>query len=437
MIRAMAERSTTRYPRPMTTNNFPPVAERFLRYVRIDTQSDRDSTATPSTEKQKDLSRLLAEELRALGIDDAAMDDYGYVYGSLPSTLPPEESATTPALALVAHVDTSPDEPGGPVKPMVHRAYDGSVISLPGDPTVKLDPARSPNLADHVGHDLITTDGTTLLGSDDKAGVAIIMQTAADLIADPNHPRPPLKICFTVDEEIGRGVDKIDLERLGAQVAYTVDGGTVGEIDVATFNAAEARIRVEGVNVHPGTAKDIMANAVTILAEILTALPASEAPETTAGEEGYFCPYKSSGTISEAEARVLLRDFTTEGLARRKQLVERLVAAAEVKHPRATISAEITDNYKNMADYIEETDPRAISFAFEAGREAGFKLKAENVRGGTDGSRLSEMGLPTPNIFTGGHDYHSRFEWNTVQNLEASLAYVKLLVRYWAEHGAP
>ncbi len=363
------------------------------------------------------------------------MDDYGYVYAHLPSTLPADEAAVTPTVALVAHVDTSPDEPGGPVKPMIHPGYDGSVISLPGDPTVKLDPARSPELADHVGHDLITTDGTTLLGSDDKAGVAIIMQTAADLVADSSHPRPPLAICFTVDEEIGRGVDKIDLERLGAKVAYTVDGGTVGEIDVATFNAAEAHIRVDGVNVHPGTAKDVMANAVTILAEIVTALPASEAPETTAGAEGYFCPYQSSGTISGAEARILLRDFTTEGLDRRKQLVERLVAAAKVKHPRAEISLEITDNYKNMADYIEETDPRAIRFAFEAGRDAGFHLKAERVRGGTDGSRLSEMGLPTPNLFTGGHDYHSRFEWNTVQNLEASLAYLVRLVAYWAEHG--
>ncbi len=419
----------------MNTDNLPPVAERFLRYVKIDTQSDRDSTSTPSTEKQKELSRLLVEELQALGIDGAAMDEYGYVYADLPSTLPSEEAAKTPALALVAHVDTSPDEPGGPVQPIVHRNYDGSTIALPGDPTVKLDPNRSPNLRKHIGHDLITTDGTTLLGSDDKAGVAIIMQTAADLVADQTHPRPPLKICFTVDEEIGRGVDKIDLERLGAKVAYTVDGGTVGEIDVATFNAAEALVRVEGVNVHPGTAKDVMANAVTILAEILTALPSSEAPETTEGAEGYFCPYQSSGSIAAAEARILLRDFTTEGLTRRKQLVEHLVSAAQIKHPRAQISVGITDNYKNMADYIEETDPRAISFAFAAGREAGIKLKAEQVRGGTDGSRLSEMGLPTPNLFTGGHDYHSRFEWNTVQNLEASLAYVKLLVRYWAEHG--
>ncbi len=370
-----------------------------------------------------------------MGLRDAEMDEHGYVYAGLPSTLPAEQAAATPAVALVAHVDTSPDEPGGPVKPVVHRGYDGSVIALPGDPSVTLDPERSPELLDHVGHDLITSDGTTLLGSDDKAGVAIIMQTAADLMADPAHPRPPLRICFTVDEEIGRGVDKIDLERLGADVAYTVDGGSVGEIDTATFNAAEATIHVRGVNVHPGTAKGVMANAVTILAGILARLPSSEAPETTDGEEGYFCPYRTSGKVARAEASLLLRDFTREGLERRKRLVESLAATARLEHPRATIEVEIVDNYKNMRDYIDERDPRAIAFAFAAGRETGLELTEQRVRGGTDGSRLSEMGLPTPNVFTGGHDYHSRFEWNTVQNLETSLAYVKQLVRTWAEHG--
>ena len=325
----------------------PGVAQRFLRYVRIDTQADRRSRATPSSAKQKDLSRLLVEELRGLGLADAAMDDYGYVYATVASTLSPEEAAATPAIALVAHVDTSPDEPGGPVQPMVHRGYDGGVITLPGGSSVTLDPERSPALAHHVGHDLITSDGTTLLGSDDKAGVAIIMQVTADLLADPSLPRPTLRVCFTVDEEIGRGVDKLDLERLAADVAYTIDGGNVGEIDTATFNAAEARIRVTGVNVHPGTAKDIMANAVTILSRILTALPSSEAPETTDGEEGYFCPFEIEGNIASAEARILLRDFTTDGLVRRKAIVEQLAEVARLEHPRATVEVEITDNYKN------------------------------------------------------------------------------------------
>ncbi|MEE8525620.1 MAG: tripeptide aminopeptidase PepT, partial [Thermoanaerobaculia bacterium] len=284
-------------------------------------------------------------------------------------------------------------------------------------------------------HDLITSDGTTLLGSDDKAGVAIIMQVVEDLLADPDHPRPPLRICFTVDEEIGRGVDKLDLERLAADVAYTVDGGTVGDLDVATFNAVEATVRVEGVNVHPGTAKDVMVNAGSILCEILSALPASETPETTEGDEGYFCAYQISGSITEAEAKMLLRDFTAEGMERRQRLLRQAVEMARIRHPRAAVEVELQEQYKNMRDYIEKTDPRAIGFAVAAAREMGIEVRQQSVRGGTDGSRLSEEGLPTPNIFTGGHDYHSRFEWNTVQNLEASVAYVEQLVRYWAEHG--
>ena len=413
----------------------PPVAERFLRYVQIDTRADPTAKTTPSTSKQKNLGRLLVEELQQLGLSDAAMDEHGYVYAELPAVLPAEAAAATPVIALVAHMDTSPEEPGGPVRPMIHRNYDGSVITLPGEPSAKLDPARSPNLLKHIGHDLITSDGTTLLGSDDKAGVAVIMQVAADLLAAPDRPRPALRVVFTVDEEIGRGVEKLDLERVGADLAYTVDGGEVGTIDTETFNAAEAWIRVEGVNVHPGTAKDVMANASTILCQILTALPESEAPETTSDREGYFCPYRLSGTIAKSEAKILLRDFSWEGLERRKRLVETLAEAARLRHPRARIEVEINDNYKNMKSYIEEKEPRAVEFALAAGREMGLDLREESVRGGTDGSRLSEMGLPTPNIFTGGHDYHSRFEWNTVQNLELTLEYVKQLLSFWAEHG--
>ncbi len=417
------------------SRQLPRVVERFLRYVKIDTQSDRNSESTPSTERQKDLSRLLAEELRALGLDDAEMDEFGYVYAALPSTLPPGEASATPTLAMLAHVDTSQDEPGGPVKPILHEDYDGSVIELPGDPSVKLDPARSPALESHVGHDLITSDGTTLLGSDDKAGVAIIMQMVEDLLADPELPRPPLSICFTVDEEIGRGVDKLDRERLGADVAYTVDGSGVGTLAYETFNAAEARIRVQGVNVHPGYAKGVMANSITILGWLLDRVPAGEAPETTQEREGYFCPIELAGTVPATSARVILRDFSRDGLERRKQLVLSLVETARLEHPRATIELKIEDQYKNMRDYIEDIDPRAVSFAFGAAREMGIELKAELVRGGTDGSRLSEEGLPCPNLFTGGHDFHSRFEWNTVQNLESALAYAEKLVGYWAERG--
>jgi len=413
----------------------PAVVDRFLRYVRIDTASDRDSTTFPSTEKQKDLSRLLVEELRGLGLEDAEMDDHGYVYATLASTLPEKEAAGMPTVALVAHVDTSQDEPGGPVVPLIHRNYDGSVIALPGEPSVTIDPARSPALLKHVGHDLITSDGTTLLGSDDKAGCAVVVQAVEDLQAAPSVPRPTVRICFTVDEEIGKGVDKLDLERLAADVAYTIDGSGTGTLSYETFNAAQAVIEVTGVNVHPGYAKDVMANAVTILAGIFDRLPIDEVPETTEDRQGYFCPIEMSGTISSCRTKMLLRDFTTEGLEARKLLIEGLVSDARREHPRATIELEIDDQYKNMKDYIEEKDWRAVTFAFAAAEEMGIELETELVRGGTDGSRLSEMGLPTPNVFDGGYDYHSRFEWNTVQNLEASLAYVKHLVRYWAEHG--
>lgn len=415
----------------------PPVVGRFLRYVKIDTQSDPESTTTPSTEKQKDLSRLLAQELRHIGVEDAYMDDYGYVFGTIPSTLSKDNQAKTPVVALLAHVDTSPDESGANVQPIVHPSYDGSVVVLPGDSSVKLDPARQPALLEHMGHNIITSDGTTLLGSDDKAGVAILMQLAEDLIANRALLCPTIRICFTVDEEIGRGVDKLDLKVLGADVAYTIDGSGTGTLSSETFNAAEAMISVEGIMVHPGYAKDIMVNALRILSELIAALPPGEAPETTEGRAGYIHPHVvPASDASKAQVKLILRDFSEEGLQRRKDLVTALVASARLKYPKANISLDVKDQYKNMKSYIENVDSRVISFAFEAAEEMGITLEDEEVRGGTDGSRLSELGLPTPNVFNGGHDYHSCFEWNTVQNLELSLAYTKKLVHYWAEHGA-
>ena len=414
----------------------PSVAERFLRYVQIDTQSDPDSETTPSTEKQKDLCRLLTSELKALGFDDAYMDQYGYVFVTIPTTLPAEKAAQRPVVALLAHVDTAPDESGTGVKPVVHYNYDGSLLRLPGDPAVTLDPARQPALLDHLGHDLITSDGTTLLGSDDKAGVAVLMQLAEDLLHDRSLPCPTLRLCFTIDEEIGRGVEKLDLGTLGADVAYTLDGSSTGTIASETFSAAEAVVTVEGVMVHPGYAKDIMVNAVRIVAELIAALPATEAPETTAGRAGYIHPHTlTTGDAARAGVQLILRDFTEEGLQRRKELVIHLVDLLRLKYPKSLISLEIKDQYKNMRAYIEQTDPRVMTFAHAAARTIGLNLEDQLVRGGTDGSRLSERGLPTPNIFNGGHDYHSKFEWNTVQNLELSLSYTKALVRYWAEHG--
>jgi tripeptide aminopeptidase len=412
-----------------------PVAERFLRYVQIDTQSDPDAETTPSTEKQKDLGRLLVQELLDIGITDAYMDDHGYVYGTLPSTLPEAEAAALPVVALLAHMDTAPDESGAGVKPLVHRNYDGGVIILPGNPQVTLDPARLPALRDHVGHDVITSDGTTLLGSDDKAGVAVIMQLAADLLGD-SSPRPTVRLCFTVDEEIGRGVDKLELDVLGADVAYTLDGSAIDTISMETFNAAAARITVEGVMVHPGYAKGLMVNAVRIAAEMIAALPPAEAPETTEGREGYIHPHTiTAGDASKVQVQLILRDFTDDGMQRRKDYVEALMAAFRLKYPGATITLDLKDQYKNMRSYIEETDPRAVAYAVEAAEAMGITLENQLVRGGTDGARLSERGLPTPNIFNGGHDYHSCFEWNTVQNLERSLAYTKALVHYWSRAG--
>lgn len=409
-----------------------PVVRRFLRYVQIDTRSDPDSNATPSTEKQKDLARVLVSELLEAGIENAVMDEFGYVFGSLPAV----GAETAPRLGLLAHVDTSPDEPGR-ARPLVHFDYDGSVVRLPEGPGVVLDPSRSPQLSNHIGEHLITGDGSSLLGSDDKAGVAVLMQLASDIVEDRHTPRPEIRFCFTVDEEIGRGVDKLSLDRFAADVAYTVDGGGTGTLYAETFHAAEAVVDVRGVMVHPGYAKDIMVNALRILSRLIALLPAGEAPETTAGRDGYIHPHEmNESDPAYARAKIILRDFSPDGLERRKRLLASLVEAMRIEHPKAQLTLQIVDQYKNMRSYIQETDRRVVSFAHAAASTIGLPLEEKLVRGGTDGARLSEMGIPTPNVFNGGHDFHSRFEWNTVQNLELSLRYVKALIRYWGEHGS-
>lgn len=419
--------STYSHPR---LEQLPPVARRFLQYVQIDTQSDPASNTVPSTEKQKILSRILVEELHAMGLTNAEMDEHGYVYATLAS---PTRSSTR--LGLLAHVDTSSDEQGD-ARPLVHFDYDGSALVLPGDPDIILDPSTFPELRRHLGEHIITSDGTTLLGSDDKAGVAVLMQLAEDLIRD-DSPRPELRICFTVDEEIGRGIDHLDLERFGADVAYTVDGGGINVIFAETFNAAEAVVDISGVMVHPGYAYGMMVNAVRIAGEFLAALPASEAPETTTGRDGYIHPHDiEESDAARARVTLILRDFSDEGLERRKDYVRTLVEWLRVRHPGASIALNIRDQYRNMRTYIEQSDPRVVRFALEAGREMGLEIEERLVRGGTDGSRLSELGIPTPNIFNGGYNFHSRYEWNTVQNLEHSLEYAKALVRYWGEHGS-
>jgi tripeptide aminopeptidase len=416
-------------PVPPERFPLPPVASRFVRYVRVDTQADAGSHSVPTSAGQLELARMLEGELADLGLE-AEMTPQGYVY----ARVPPRDASGAPRLGLVAHVDTSPDEPGGPVRPLIHPAYDGSVIQLPGDPSVTLDPARQPALAEHVGHDLISSDGTTLLGSDDKAGVAIIMQSIEEILRS-DTPRPELCVLFTVDEEVGRGVDHVDLERFGAEVAYTVDGGGVGGIYAETFNASEAVVTVRGVSVHPGYAYGVLVNAVSIIAEIVAGLPRDEAPDTTRHREGYFFPHTiSHGDVSRASVQILLRDFEEAGLARRKTLVTRLARQAMRRHPGASIDVEFRDSYRNMRTYIAERDERVVSFAMEVARQQGIRADLRIVRGGTDGARLSELGIPTPNLFTGGHDFHSRFEWNTVQNLETAQRYLVSLIAHWAAH---
>ena len=411
---------------PADTLSLPPVARRFCRYVRIDTTSDPASDAIPSTQKQLDLCRLLVDELHEIGVADAEMDASGVVYATLPGT-----TLEAPVVALCAHVDTSPDAPGAGVRPLVHASWDGAAFALPGDPSTTFGQDTDADLAGVVGHDLITSDGTTLLGSDDKAGVAVILQLAEDLIRS-DAPRPTLRLLFTPDEEIGRGADPVDLERLAADVAYTLDGSGTDRLNAETFNAAEAVVTVEGVGVHPGYAKGILVNALRAAAHVVALLPADEAPETTDGFEGYVHPHALSGETERAVLRILLRDFTDDGLERRRALVRDAARQAEAAFPGARVAVEIRESYRNMKEHIDAVDPRAVTVALGAARAMGFEMALEAVRGGTDGARLSERGLPTPNVFTGGHRFHSRGEWNTVQNLERSLAYTHALVHAWA-----
>jgi tripeptide aminopeptidase len=339
-----------------------------------------------------------------------------------------------PKLGLVAHVDTSPDAPGGPVRPLLHHDYDGSVIALPGDASVTLDPDRQPALLEHLGHTLITSDGTTLLGSDDKAGCAAIM-AAVTLLLESDAPRPELRILFTVDEEVGRGTDHLDLDRFGADVAYTVDGTTVGQIDDETFCAAEATVRFTGRVVHPGYAHGVMVNAVRAAAAFVDALPADEQPETTKGRAGYVYAHTLHADTGEATVRVLLRDFDPDGIERRETLV-RDGAAAAAERFGAMVAVEVAEQYRNLREYVERDEPRAVPFALEAAREIGLEPTRHAIRGGTDGARLSALGIPTPNVFTGGHDFHSRFEWNTVENLETTVRFLTALVGRWGRAGA-
>lgn len=406
--------------------------ERLLRYVRIDTQSDETSSTTPSTEKQYDLLNLLVDELHDIGAQDVALTGYGAVLATIPAT---EGREDAPTIAFLAHVDTAPAFSGANVKPIVHRNYDGRDIILPDDPDKVISPEAYPYLAEKEGDDIITASGRTLLGADDKAGVAIIMTLARHLLANPELPHGPLRVCFTPDEEIGRGVHP-DLPRdLEADVAYTLDGGKVGEIVYETFSADKATVTIQGVSIHTGTAKDKLVNALHLAAKIVNTLPhVTRTPETTEGREGFIHLYKQSGTAAAAELHFILRDFELEGLHAHGDLVHQVCDTVQATEPRATIRCEVTPQYRNMRYWLEK-DMRPVELAKEACWELGVEPFSNPIRGGTDGSRLTEMGVPTPNLFTGMQNLHGPLEWISVQDMALSTRLCLNLARLWGEAG--
>jgi tripeptide aminopeptidase len=402
-------------------------AERFLRYVRIDTQSDEDSDEYPSTAKQLDLLRLLLGELQELGLADASIDEHGYVTATLPATVDHD----VPIVAFFAHVDTARECSGANVEPQRSR-YEGGDIVL-GDSGQVIRPAESPELPHHVGHDVITTDGTTLLGADDKAGIAEIMAAAAYLIAHPEVPHGPVKVAFNPDEEIGRGVVHFPVETFGAVAAYTVDGSTAGELQQETFSGAQVRMKVRGRAIHPGWAKGELVNAVKLAAEVIDRLPKDRlSPETTSGREGYVHPVVISGDSSEVELRFIVRDFENDQLEQHVEFLRGIAADVAATDDRCSIEVESKIQYRNMRDTLQN-HPQIVANLEEAVRRVGLEPKLTAIRGGTDGSALTEMGLPTPNIFTGGHDAHSEREWICVEDMGLAAATVVELAKRWAE----
>lgn len=403
---------------------------RFLRYVQIHTTSNPDSETTPSSAQQWDLLRLLRDELEALGAHEVRLNEHGYLFATLPATT----AKHVPTLAFTAHVDTTPDFPGQGVKPLVHRNYNGQPIVLPDDPRQVLDPARDPNLKTAIGKDIVTAGGTTLLGADDKAGVAIIMTLAAHLLTHPEIKHSRIRLCFNPDEEIGRGVDKLDLQELGADVAYTLDGEHLGEINWETFSGDNATVTIEGVATHPGWAKPHgMVNAVHLAGKLLAALPREHsAPETTDGRQGYIHPHDIAGNAAKTVLRFILRDFDNDKLAQHGARLKALCEGLQGAEPRARITCEIKPSYRNMGYWLKN-DRRPVDYAFEAVRAVGLQPMERAIRGGTDGSRLTERGLPTPNIFDGCHNAHGPLEWVCVQDMEAAMQVCVKLAEIWEQ----
>ncbi len=420
------------YTSPLAESLAPALLERFVRYARVDTQARREREQSPSTPGQLELGRQLVEELTALGLRDARLDANGYVTAGLPATV---TGTDVPVVGLVAHMDVSPDAPGAGVEPIIHRAYDGATIELPRGGTV-LDPERMPALRACLGHDVITSSGDTLLGADDKAGLAEVVTAMAHLAAHPELPRPELRVCFTPDEEIGEGASLFDVQAFGARCAYTLDGSALGELQDETFTAAEVTLTITGVDVHPGTAKGIMVNAAKLAGRILARLPEGRlSPETTEGREGFVHPHELEATSGRAVVRFIVRDFDDDLLAEHVAFVRRLAEEVVGTEPRAQLDVAVRPQYPNMRAHLDAT-PEVVEVAAEAIRAEGLKLVRTQIRGGTDGSILSARGLPTPNIFTGGHEYHSVREWASLQEMAAAAAVVVHLAAAWAERAA-
>ena len=404
------------------------VAERLIRYVQVDTQSDPNSSSFPSTEKQKVLSAILAKELQEIGITDAHMDEYGYVYATIPANVEHD----VPVICFCSHVDTAPDCSGTNVRPILHREYDGSDLVLPDDPAQIISPKAYPYLQQKMGDDIITASGTTLLGADDKSGVAVIMDMAAYLMQHPEIRHGAIKILFTPDEEVGRGTAKVDLQKLGAQFGYTLDGGEAGDLEDETFSADGVEIVVHGVSVHPGTAKGILVNALKVAGAILDRLPKTEwSPETTEKREGFVHPVQLSGIAERASLHFIVRDFDTYKLAEHEARLQHLAEQVVAAHPGATMDFVVTEQYRNMKEILDQ-HPQVVALARQAIEANGLTVKMEAIRGGTDGSRLSFMGLPCPNIFTGMQNLHGKHEWISVQDMQKASDVLVTLVQLWA-----
>ena len=409
------------------------VAERLMRYVQIDTQSDPNSAAHPSTEKQKDLSKLLQMELQGMGITDATTDEYGYVYATIPSN---SDKDNIPAICFCSHVDTAPDCSGYNVKPIHHRYYDGSDIVLPDDSTQVLRMSESPYLKEHINSGVITASGLTLLGADDKSGVAVIMEAAMFFMQNPSVKHGDIKILFTPDEEVGQGTAKVDMQKLGAQFGYTLDGGEAGSLEDETFSADGATVTIHGVIVHPGYAKDKLVNALKIAGGVLDALPKNEwSPETTESKQGFVHPVAVNGIAEKASIQFIVRDFEDEGLLKHHDRLKKIAEEVVAKFPGAAMEYVAAEQYRNMKKVLDK-NPQVAAYAEEAIQRAGLTVKKESIRGGTDGSRFSYIGMPCPNIFTGMQNIHSKLEWIGTKDMAKAAETIVHLGMIWEEKSA-